>query len=153
MFQSLIFCTFTVSDFDETRVELIFTSDTTIRCASVGIQDDSILENNEVFLVELESNDTDVIVTELSSAAVVILDNDSEFVTLLRFEHSSTQASECSVSYPGVNINLEQDTYTIAENEGFIGICVILDLNNEIERNVELSLTAGPITASGVLKF
>ena len=71
----------------------------------------------------------------------------------MHFEHSSTQASEFSVSYPGVNVNLEQDTYTIAENEGFISICVVLDINNEIERNVELLLTAGPITASGVLKF
>ena len=78
MFESLTFCTPTVSDFDETRVELMFSSDTTVQCASVGIQDDPILENNEVFLVELESNDTDVIVPELSSAAVVILDNDSE---------------------------------------------------------------------------
>ena len=81
MFESLIFCTSIVSDFDDTSITLMFSSDITAQCASVGIQDDSSLENNEVFSVELESNDTDVIFTELSSAAVVILDNDSEFVT------------------------------------------------------------------------
>ena len=129
----------------------MFSPHTTIQCASVDIQDDSILENGETFLVALESNDTDIIVTEISSATVVILDNDSEFEIVLHFDHISTQ--KFAISYPGVNVDLQQDTYTTVEYEGLVSICVIFGINNEIDRTVEVLLTAEPITASGVLKL
>lgn len=60
-------------DFNLPNNELTFTIGETIQCVSVVIFDDTTVEGDEVFMVEVSSDD------DLSSiSAVIITDNDSK---------------------------------------------------------------------------
>ena len=65
-------------DFITTSAVLTFNASTPLQCDQVIIINDSILENNETFFVELESTD-DVVDVLLNSAPVTIIDDDCEF--------------------------------------------------------------------------
>jgi len=65
-------------DFSTTSAVLTFSVSTSTQCEQVTIIDDIILENSEIFFMQLESTDPAVEIT-LGSAPVTILDNDSEY--------------------------------------------------------------------------
>ena len=46
-----------------------------------------------------------------------------------------------------VNISLEQDTYTVNENNGSVTVCIRLE--GDLERSVIVNLTTLSITAQG----
>ena len=58
--------------------QLVFTSAETL-CVNISIENDAVLEENEVFIVELSTNDPEVNLSP-SSASVTILDNDGNLV-------------------------------------------------------------------------
>ena len=58
--------------------QLVFTSAETL-CVNVSIENDAVLEENEVFFVELSTNDPQVNLSS-PSASVTILDNDGNLV-------------------------------------------------------------------------
>ena len=64
-------------DFNTTSAVLIFNASISHQCESVTILNDTILENNETFFVQLESTDPSVNIS-LGSALVTILDDDCE---------------------------------------------------------------------------
>ena len=65
-------------DFITTSAVLTFNASTPLQCDQVIIIDDGILENNEIFIVQLESSD-DAVNVSLNSAPVTIIDDDCEF--------------------------------------------------------------------------
>ena len=74
-------------DFNSTTSSLLFTPTNSgdPQCTDISIVDDTILENDEVFSVELSTNDLDVDF-ETASAMVTISDNDGRVLyTLLIF--------------------------------------------------------------------
>ena len=48
-------------------------------------------------------------------------------------------------------INLQQDTYSVAESDGSAEVCVVL--NSVLDRNVSVTLTTADITAQGQLQL
>ena len=58
--------------------QLVFTSAETL-CVNVSIENDAVLEENEVFFVQLSTNDPQVNLSS-PSASVTILDNDGNLV-------------------------------------------------------------------------
>jgi len=82
--QYLVYIHFVTSvadvDFITTSAVLTFNASTPLQCDQVIIINDSILENNETFFVQLESTDDAVTVNvSLNSAPVTIIDDDCEF--------------------------------------------------------------------------
>ena len=65
------------ADFDPLSVELEFNPDTSEVCINIGIISDAVLEGIEYFIAVLTANDPRVIVSP-GSAAITIMDNDSE---------------------------------------------------------------------------
>ena len=74
----------TAADFGELDPPqtLTFTSTQSTDCVDIPIVDDILIENTEVFNVELNSNDFQVIIN-IGSALVLIADNDGKIQTLL----------------------------------------------------------------------
>ena len=70
-----------LSDFTRVTAQLTFQATVTLQCSSISIMDDTILENDEVFSVQLSTLDPDVNLTP-STATVTIENNDSECHTL-----------------------------------------------------------------------
>jgi len=64
-----------------TPMELVFEQGTARQCASISISDDAILENNELFSVQLTTTDQAVMLSP-SSATVTIEDDDSKSFSL-----------------------------------------------------------------------
>ena len=58
--------------------QLVFTSAETL-CVNISIENDAVLEENEVFFVDLSTNDPQVNLS-FPSARVTILDNDGNLV-------------------------------------------------------------------------
>ena len=54
------------------------------QCLSISITDDSILENNEMFVVALRTTDKDVILSP-STTSVTILNDDGNANSTIRF--------------------------------------------------------------------
>ena len=61
-------------DFNLPINELTFTIGETVQCVSIVIFDDTIVEDNEVFMVEVSSESDDL----FPISAVIITDNDSK---------------------------------------------------------------------------
>jgi len=87
--QYFIFAYAANMDFSTTSAVLTFNASTSLRCEQVTITDDTILENSEMFFIQLESTDPAVNIT-LGSAPVTILDNDSEYEIKVTSEMSCT---------------------------------------------------------------
>ncbi len=49
---------------------------------------------------------------------------------------------------PGIGARLEQSSYSVSEETGFIEVCVVLE--GIIERNVGMELTTDDGTATGI---
>ena len=47
-------------------------------------------------------------------------------------------------------INLQQDTYSVAESDGSVEVCLIL--SSVVDRNVSVTLTTADLTAQGELQ-
>ena len=75
--------------FDISDHELTFQSAAVSQCTEISIEDDTILESDEVFSVQLSTLDQDVFLT-LSMATVTIEDNDSELCNLSHYLLSVT---------------------------------------------------------------
>ena len=58
--------------------QLVFTSAETL-CVNISIENDAVLEENEVFIVELSTNDPQVNLSS-PSTSVTIVDNDGNLV-------------------------------------------------------------------------
>ena len=59
-------------------MQLTFTSAETL-CVNISIENDAVLEENEIFFVELSTNDPQVNLSS-PSASVTIVDNDGNLV-------------------------------------------------------------------------
>ena len=75
--------------FDVSDHVLTFQSAAVSQCTEISIEDDTILESDEVFSVQLSTLDQDVFLT-LSMATVTIEDNDSELCNLSHYLLSVT---------------------------------------------------------------
>ena len=139
-------------DFMSQNGTLTFQSGMAERCIAVNITDDSILEANEVFGVNLSTNDLGTNSGQQSATVTItIIDDDGKFVT-------SVQLRLCSASYYiiiylllhvsllEVNISLELAEYTVAEGEAR-QVCT--SLSGQMERNVTITLFTMDDTAQG----
>lgn len=61
-----------------TNAELMFVPATTEQCTLITIDLDTVVENTEIFSVQLGTRDQDVILFP-TTASILILDDDSEF--------------------------------------------------------------------------
>ena len=88
----LIFILTVSSDFAQpTPMDLTFLQGTTQQCASISISDDAVLENDELFSVQMTSTDPAVTLSpSASSATITIGDDDSKSFSLLH-----PKSSEC----------------------------------------------------------
>ena len=62
--------------------ELEFQPGTTLQCVTVTTREDSALEGNESFSLELGTADSGVIIGPPNSSIVTIADNDGEYITI-----------------------------------------------------------------------
>lgn len=65
-----------------TNAELTFVPATTEQCTLITIDLDTVVENTEIFSVQLDTRDQDVILFP-TTASILILDDDSEFLLSL----------------------------------------------------------------------
>ena len=108
-----------------TPADLTFLQGTTLQCASISIFDDAVLENDELFSVQLTSTDPAVTVSPSArSANITIADDDIP-----------------------PDVGLQQATYTVGEGSGPLSVCALLNAN--AERVVVVSLLAISLTAQG----
>ena len=71
---------FIAADFvDNTPVDFEFSSTQLVDCVNIPIVDDTIVEGDEIFLVFLSTLDVQVQIGPISSANVLIEDNDCKF--------------------------------------------------------------------------
>ena len=126
--------------------ELTFQSAAVEQCTQIGIEDDTILENNETFSVQLSTLDPDVNLT-LSTATVTIEDDDSELYNL---SHYFTFCNFVFF-YTDVTVGLQQSAYEINEELGPLEVCTVL--SEVTERTVVVTLATIPRTAQGLLIF
>ena len=108
--------------------------------------DDTILENNEVFSVQLSTQDPDVNLTR-STATVTTEDNDSELYNL---SHYFTFCNFVFF-YTDVTVGLQQSAYEISEELSSLVVCTVL--SEVTERTVVVTLATIPRTAQGLLIF
>ena len=66
------------ADYEPSRGILSFDRNNLIRTVVINISDDSALEFNEAFVIELDSNMTGVVINP-SSATITIVDDDGEY--------------------------------------------------------------------------
>ena len=59
-----------------TPADLTFLPGTTLQCANISISDDAVLENDELFSVQLTSTDPAVILSPSASSATITIGND-----------------------------------------------------------------------------
>ena len=88
---------------------LVFQPGTTLQCVTVTTREDSALEGNESFSLELGTADSNVIIGPPSSSIVTIADNDCKYILIhhiaiytcmcncrgLGFQHSLMRVSPC----------------------------------------------------------
>ena len=108
--------------------------------------DDTILENNEVFSVQLSTQDPDVNLTR-STATVTTEDDDSELYNL---SHYFTFCNFVFF-YTDVTVGLQQSAYEISEELSSLVVCTVL--SEVTERTVVVTLATIPRTAQGLLIF
>ena len=79
-----------------TPMELTIVAGADQQCTSISISDDPILENDELFSVELNTSDQ-AVTLHPSSANITIEDNDSKSFCSLCFSDFKTSRSACPV--------------------------------------------------------
>lgn len=67
-----------MQDFNATRRQLTFLEEHS-QCVEISIVNDLVLEQNEIFTIELSTMDPDVVVG-IDAATVVIINDDSKYI-------------------------------------------------------------------------
>lgn len=134
--------TFVCSDEDYTftSVELMFTPMDPVQCTNISILNDSIVEADELFTLQLSAVSPRVEITD-NTTTVIIQDDDSK----LRI---GTDMWVCVIIlyHVAVELSVLQSSYTLDEGDNE-DICVIL--NGLLERNLAATLTTMEGTATG----
>ena len=73
-------CSTEGADFNQLSTQLLLNANSLLQCVNIDIVNDTILEENELFLAVLETDDQQVILDPLS-ANVIILNNDGKINT------------------------------------------------------------------------
>jgi len=148
--QYLVYIHFIISvadvDFITTSAVLTFNASTPLQCDQVIIINDGILENNETFIVQLESSDDAVNVSLNSrSAPVTIIDDDCEFGLF----NMSAVWVYLRLYFPStvINVGLQDTEHSINEQSGVVTVCALLD--GETERDLQVILSTQSNTAVG----
>lgn len=111
------------------------------RCVDISISDDSILEEDEEFLVELSSSS---VMQLVDTVTVVITDNDGKAIIDLRI---SLISPFYYVNSTEVTVEFEQQTFTVREEDIFVETCLVLTGTNDIPVSVMLSTNIVPNSA------
>ena len=115
-------------------------------CIAVSITDDSILETNEVFGVNVSTSDLGTNSGQ-QSASVTITNDDSKFVTVVCVvSYLVLYSTSYSLYCAGVVISLESAEFTVLEG-GVQQVCVILF--GQMERSATVTLFTVDDTAQG----
>jgi len=133
-------------DFNTTSAVLIFNARISLQCESVTILNDTILESNETFFVQMESTDSSVNIT-LGSASVTILDDDSEYKINFKSEMSCISILPSYFLSAVVTVQLQQPRYSISEQDGTVMVCAVL--SGETERILQVILSTQTNIAVG----
>ena len=113
---------------------------------SLTILNDTILENNETFFVQIESIDPAVNIT-FGSAPVTILDDDSEYEINFTSDMSFISILPSYFLSAVVTVQLQQPRYSISEQDGAVMVCAVL--NGETERILQVILSTQTNIAVG----
>jgi len=139
-------------------MELTFLPGTAERCANISISNDTILEDDELFSVQLDTTDQAVTLSP-SSADVTIGDDDGKSLSIsliANFLYCSTYrgnpcpllVNELALLLPlGVVVGLQETEYSEGEGNESLSVCVFL--NGTAERDVVVTLSAISQTAQG----
>ncbi len=111
------------SDYSRTVQIVTFGPEISTQCIEIPILEDDISESPEQFNVMISSDDPDVSST-LPNTEVIITDFDT------------------------VTVGLELEVYMAVEDQGMIEVCVVIT-NGELDREAEVTLTTGDLTAQG----
>lgn len=130
-------------DFTARTVFLTFLPSTTLQCDQIFIINDTILENNEVFSVELNSLDQAVIVGLRSATVTIAADNDGK----LRGRRCNNISMRlcCLVCIADVTAGIQQMAYVAGEEDDPLLVCAIL--TGPTERSVVVTLQTVDRTA------
>ena len=133
-------------DFNTTSAVLIFNASISHQCESLTILNDTILENNETFFVQMESIDPAVNIT-LDSASVTILDDDSEYEINFTSDMSFISILPSYFLSAVVTVRLQQPQTSIGEQDGAVMVCAVLC--GETERILQVILSTQTNIAVG----
>ena len=123
-------------DFTAETVFLTFLPSTTLQCSQIFIINDNILENNEVFSVELNSLDQAVIIGLRSATVTIAADNDGK-IRSRRYNKMSMHLC-CLVYLADVTASMQQMAYVTGEEDDPLVVCAIL--TEPTERSVVVTL-------------
>ena len=123
-------------DFTAGTVFLTFLPSTTLLCDQIFIINDTILENNEVFSVELNSLDQTVIIGLRSAIVTIAADNDGK-IRSRRYNNISIHLC-CLVYIAAVTAGMQQMAYVTGEEDDPLVVCAIL--TGPTERSVVVIL-------------
>lgn len=139
-------------DYTQTTAPLTFLPGENLQCANISIFDDAILESNEDFSVQLNTQDTAAVTINLNSASVTITDNDGEVYQLFP-EHNIIgplwlQIIIMYLTPSDVTAGLQQSAYLVGEGVGSQSICT--GLSDVTQREVIVTISTVPGTAQGI---
>ena len=112
-------------DFSATTMELTLDQDVSTACANISIEDDSVVEDLEIFQVMIGGDDSSVNFLAPTSATVTIVDNDM------------------------ATIGFEMDHYRGEEGQT-VEVCVVVKGDVALERAVMVRLSTTNFTAAGL---
>lgn len=131
-------------DFTAGTVFLTFLPSTTLQCDRILIINDTILENNENFSVELSSLDQAVIIGLRSATVTIAADNDGKLRG--RRYNNISMCLCCLVCIADVTAGMQQMAYVTGEEEDDpLVVCAIL--TGPTERSVVVTLQTVERTA------
>ena len=112
------------ADFSAVSADLTFDESTSRACVGIPVEDDDIVENPDVFTVEIGGDDPDV-VFDPPSSTVTIIDNDR------------------------VLIGFEMERYE-GEEGGVVEVCAVIR-EGELDRSALVSISTTDLSAEGKL--
>ena len=127
-------------DYTAVNVPLVFSESNTMECVDISIHTDALDEVNEMFSLNLDTDDSSVIL-DPQSAPVTIIDSDSMSVYYIYdvdFYHFPT--------FPV--IGLDPATYTVSEGTPTVDLVVSV-LDGTLDRPIFVTLTLQDGTAAG----
>jgi len=139
-------------DYTQTTAPLTFLPGENLQCVNISILDDAILESNEDFSVQLNTQDTAAVTINLNSASVTITDNDGEVYQLFP-EHNIIGPLWLLIvimylTPSDVTAGLQQSAYLVGEGGVSQSICT--GLSDVTQREVIVTISTVPGTAQGI---